>query len=141
MNDFTEKRLEDAIEEFLISDKGGYTKRTDANFNPELGLDEDQLFAFIQDSQPNEWDKFSNIFKTNARREFIKKLDTAIRLDGILHVLRYGFKSRGIKFRLIYFKPVSTLNDTDWINYSKNVCNIVRQLHYQVKGNNSLDVV
>ncbi len=141
MNEFNEKRLEDAIEEYLISDKGGYKKLTGENFDSELGLDANQLFSFIQKSQRFEWNKFKNKFKENPERNFIKKMDEAIRNKGILHVLRNGFKTRGIKFKLIYFKPVSSLNDTDRINYSKNISNVIRQLHYQVNGNNSLDIV
>lgn len=141
MSEFNERRFEDAIEEYLISKKGGYIKLTDENFDSELGLDTIQLFSFIKNSQSFEWDKFKNKFKENPERNFIKKMDEAIRSKGILHVLRNGFKTRGIKFRLVYFKPVSSLNDTDRINYSKNVSNVVRQLRYEVKGNNSLDIV
>ncbi len=141
MNEYNEKRLEDAIEEFFISDKGGYSKKADQTFNSETGLDEDQLFSFIENSQPKEWDKFKKRFKDNPKRNFINRLDTAVRNNGILHVLRNGFKTRGIRFRIVYFKPVSTLNETDQINYDKNIYNVVRQLHYQAKGNNSLDMV
>lgn len=141
MNEFNEKRLEDAIEEYLVSENGGYTKRTDKTFSPEVGLDEDQLFTFIKDSQSFEWNKFKAKLKDNSKRFFIKKLDEAVKSKGILHVLRNGFKTRGIRFKIIYFKPVSSLNDIDQLNYKKNLCNVVRQLHYQVKGNNSLDMV
>jgi len=141
MNEFNEKRLEDAIEEFLISDKGGYTKRTDVAYVPELGLDEEQLFAFIEESQPTEWTKFKTKFKENPKKNFIRKLDDEVRRKGILHVLRNGFKSRGVKFKLVFFKPVSTLNETDRLHYAMNKCDVVRQLHYQAKGNNSLDMV
>lgn len=141
MNDYNEKRLEETIEEFLISVNGGYTKSTDSNFNAELGLDTEKLLNFIKTSQEIEWEKFTNKFKNNPEKNFLLKLDEAIKKQGILKVLRAGFKTRGIKFRIVYFKPVSSLNDTDRINYSKNICNVVRQLHYQVKGNNSLDTV
>jgi len=141
MNEFNEKRLEDAIEEFLISDKGGYKKRTDKTFNPDLGLDENQLFTFIENSQEKEWNRYITKVKINSKKNFIKKLNDAVRSSGVLHILRNGFTTRGVKFKLLYFEPVSSLNDTDRLNYQKNICNVVRQLHYQVNGNNSLDMV
>lgn len=133
--------MEDAIENYLISDTGGYKKHDDSNYNPELGLDLQKLFVFIKSSQPREWEKFTTKFRDNPEKEFIKRLDENVRNDGILHVLRYGFKTRGIKFRLVYFEPVSKLNETDRLNYDKNICSVIRQFHYQVKGNNSLDLV
>ena len=39
---------------------------------------------------------------------------------GLLDVLRHGFKHKGITFRVCYFKPESSLNQTAAIQYEKN---------------------
>lgn len=61
--------------------------------------------------------------------------------DGLLSVLRHGFKHRGIEFRVCYFKPESALNQTAVSIYAKNICNCVRQWHYSADNKNSVDMV
>ena len=48
MNEYNEKRLEDAIEEYLISELGGYTKSDDSSFNSELGLDTKKYLLLLR---------------------------------------------------------------------------------------------
>ena len=61
--------------------------------------------------------------------------------DGLISVLRYGFKHRGINFRVCYFKPESELNDLAVENYKKNVCQCIRQWHYSEQNTNSIDML
>ena len=42
----TEKRFEEDIESFFLSNEGGYTKNRDS-YNPKLGLYVDTLIRFI----------------------------------------------------------------------------------------------
>ena len=62
-------------------------------------------------------------------------------MDGLLSVLRHGFKHRGMDFRVCYFKPESTLNDVAVKRYSQNVCQCIRQWHYSEQNNNSVDMM
>ena len=48
-------------------------------------------------------------------------------MDGLLSVMRNGFKHRGIPFRVCYFKPESGLNQTALDNYNANEITINRQ--------------
>ena len=61
--------------------------------------------------------------------------------DGLIAVLRHGFKHRGIKFRVCYFKPESGLNQTATALYEQNVFNCNRQWYYASENKNSVDMV
>ena len=135
----TEKRFEEDIESFFLSPAGGYTKGT-APYDAELGLYVDTLMEFIQKTQPREWTRFENANKVNPVRKFCLALNTACDTDGLIHVLRHGFKHRGITFRLCYFKPESTLNQTAAALYAKNIINCNRQWYYSPDNKNSVDM-
>jgi len=57
----------------------------------------------------------NNILFLNVTPAF----DNAITQDGLISVLRQGFKHRGISFRICYFKAESELNETAVENYKK----------------------
>ena len=59
---------------------------------------------------------------------------------GTLDVLRKGFKDRGAKFHLAYFKPASGMNPEHQQLYQGNRFSVVRQLKYSQKNENSIDL-
>jgi len=136
----TEKRFEEDIESFFLSPAGGYTKGTDT-YDAKLGLYVNTLIDFIQRTQPNEWARFENMNKTDPVRKFCIAFNNACDADGLLKVLRQGFKHRGITFRVCYFKPESHLNQTAAAQYAKNVFNCNRQWYYSADTKNSVDMV
>ena len=62
-------------------------------------------------------------------------------MDGLLGVLRNGFKHRGIPFRVCYFKPESTLNQTAVEQYAANEITVNRQWYYSDENRKSVDMV
>lgn len=136
----TEKRFEEDIEAFFISPTGGYTKGTDT-YDPALGLYVNTLIEFIQRTQPKEWARFENQNKVDPVRKFCLALNTACDTEGLVSVLRHGFKHRGITFRVCYFKPESSLNQTAAALYAKNVVNCNRQWYYSADTKKSVDMV
>ena len=106
-----EKRLESDIEAALLSPAGGYTKGADV-YDPKAGLFVDTLIDFVRKTQPKAWARFENANKLDPVRKFCAALNNACDMDGLVSVLRHGFKHRGIPFRVCYFKPESSLNQT-----------------------------
>ena len=135
-----EKRFEEDIETFLVSEEGGYTKTTDT-YDPKCGLYVNTLINFIQETQPKEWARFENANKVNPIGKFIQAFNMACDTDGLIHVLRHGFKHRGISFRVCYFKPESSLNETAIANYKSNIINCNRQWFYSSDSHKSVDMV
>ena len=135
-----ERRFEEDIESFLLTDKGGYTKTTDT-YDPSVALFTDTLINFVKATQPKEWARFENTCNSDPVKKFCIAFNNACDSEGLISVLRHGFKHRGITFRVCYFKPESNLNKTATEHYNQNVCNVVRQWHYTAENNNSVDMV
>lgn len=140
-----EKQFEQDIESFLISPDGGWQKASDAGYRSEesrdMALDIITLTDFIKNTQPMAWKRFERMCTINPVRQFYKAFDNAVVQDGLISVLRYGFKHRGVSFRVCYFKPESELNELAVTNYQKNVCQCIRQWHYSEQNKNSIDMM
>ena len=135
-----EKRFESDIEASLISPAGGYNKGDDI-YDPKLGLYVNSLIEFIKKTQPKEWARFENANKIDTIRKFCVAFNNACDMYGLVSVLRHGFKHRGIKFRLCYFKPESSLNQTAGALYAKNNAACYRQWYYSADSKKSVDLV
>lgn len=135
-----EKRFEEDIESFFLSPAGGYTQGI-AAYDAKLGLYVDTLIEFVQKTQPKEWARFENQNSADPSRKFCAAFSNACDADGLLHVLRHGFKHRGISFRVCYFKPESGLNETSAAQYARNTINCNRQWYYSDDTKKSVDMV
>lgn len=136
----TEKRFESDIEASLLSPNGGYTHNDDV-YDPALGLYPDTLIRFIKNTQPKEWKRFTMQNATNPEHKFCVAFNNACDMDGVISVLRHGFKHRGIKFRVCYFKPESSLGKVAGDLYNKNEITCNRQWYYSKDNKNSVDMV
>lgn len=136
----TEKRFESDIEASFLSAEGGYTRNNDV-YDAGLGLYVDTLIRFVQKTQPNEWKRFVMQNSMEPERKFCLAFNTACDMDGLVSVLRHGFKHRGITFRVCYFRPESSLNQTAAALYAKNEITVNRQWFYSADTHNSVDMV
>ena len=136
----TEKRFESDIEATLLSPAGGYTKGTDT-YDPNLGLYVNTLIGFIQATQPKEWARFEKQNQVDPVRKFCLAFNAACDADGLLSVLRHGFKHRGITFHVCYFMPESGLNETAARRYACNKIESYRQWYYSADTKKSVDMV
>lgn len=135
----TEKQFESDIEYSFIN-KGGFTKGADV-YDPELGVFHNTLIKFIQTTQPKEWSRFVSFNKMNPERRFANVFNDACDANGELEVLRKGFKTRGITFKVCYFKPESNLNKTAQAQYNQNIVECYRQWYYSKDSKKSVDMV
>lgn len=136
----TEKQFESDIEYSLLT-YGGYEKGDPKAFDRTVALDVGTLISFVKDTQPKSWEKYETIYGTSCEKAFIERFSKEVRSLGLLSVLRHGFKDRGITFRVVYWKPETSINETAKANYERNVLHCTRQLHYSVTNENSIDIV
>ena len=148
-----EKQFEIDIEASLTSAEGGWQKATDASyragiqvdsmgaFQENYALDIETLCTFVKATQPVAWALFEKRCKSDPQRKFYKAFQNAVDMDGLVNVLRHGFKHRGQEFKVIYFKPETELNQVSLANYGKNICQCIRQWHYTHKNKNSVDMM
>lgn len=138
--DVKEKRFEQDIEEYLTT-YGGYQKGNPAVFNREKALDIGMFLSFIRISQPKQWERFEKIYGADSERQLIDRFCREVKMVGLLRVLRQGFTDRGIKFRAVFWKPETSINETSQSQYAANILHCTRQLHYSLNNENSIDIV
>jgi type I restriction enzyme, R subunit len=136
----TEQAFEEAIEKSLI-EKSGYAKGDPSDFSRELAFDSKTIFAFLKNTQPQPWEKLSEIHGSQTESKILQRLFKELDNRGILDVLRNGFVDYGVRFKMAYFKPASGLNPETIVLYNKNRLTVTRQVKYSLKNENSIDIL
>jgi len=131
----TEKTFETAIVQSLI-DNGGYMAGNSPDYSPELGMFKYEVIKFLQDSQPENWQKISGIHGSDTENRIIQRIYKEMDLRGSLDVIRNGFIDYGVRFRLAFFKPESGLNPETQVLYNKNKLKIYRQVYFSSQNKN-----
>ncbi len=135
-----EKRFEQDIEYYLCN-HGGYIKGDPKAFDRKLALDVKTFVSFIKATQPNAWEKYEKIYGTDSESKIVDRFCRVVKNEGLLKVLRQGFVDRGIKFRVVFWKPETSLNEQSMKQYDGNILHCTRQLHYSLLNENSIDIV
>lgn len=121
----------------------GWRVGNPAAYDREFAVDTEQLFAFLIDSQPEEWKKLGigNYQDPHglARQKFLARLQGEITRRGTIDVLRHGIKHGALSFDLFYGKP-SAENAKAMERHAKNRFSITRQLHFSRDNQRSLDL-
>ncbi|MGR3982232.1 type I restriction endonuclease subunit R [Pseudoalteromonas sp. 1181_04] len=136
----SEQTFETAIIENLV-EHGGYTEGNAGDYSTELGMFKAQVLTFLQNTQPQQWQKLSEIHGENVENRIIQRLYKEMDLRGALDVIRNGFVDYGVRFKMAYFKPESSLNPDTIALYQQNELRVVRQVYYSKKNKNSVDLV
>ncbi|WP_022727546.1 type I restriction endonuclease subunit R [Fodinicurvata sediminis] len=133
--------LEDHLVAHLVANQG-YLERSPEGFDRDLALDRELLLRFVQETQPDEWNKLAAQYSASAEAEFFTQLEKALKDRGTLDVLRSGLKLiPNIRFSLCFFQPASNLNPVLTQLYEANILSVMRQVRYSRKNENALDVV
>jgi len=149
--DTTEKGLEAHITQYLCL-VNGFEERHFDQYNRTECVDEELLFKFLEDTQPKEVAKLKQSHGSNFRQRILYLINRKIKdetvvnekcLGGIINLLRNEITdgNTGIKLKLFYDKPVSSLNSKDAALYEKNIFSVTRQVHFSTQNEKSLDVV
>ena len=77
---------------------------------------------------------FLNISETGMIQQNVEQ-------NGLVHVLRYGVKDRGMELRFAYFAPASNLNEELVQKYKSNILTCTRQFSYTAQNKNTIDIV
>ena len=131
--------FEEDIEFSLL--ENGYIKGNPSTYDKEKAIDMTTLITFIKKTQPKQWSRFERQCNSDIEKKFYKAVNDAINSYGLIKVLREGFSYRGIKFKIVHFKPESKLNHELIDLYNKNILTCTRQFHYSLDNNNSIDMV
>lgn len=134
-----EKNFENDIEAYFLSH--GYRKGTMATYDKQRAIDMTVLVEFIQATQPKMWQRYQNVYGDRAEKQLYTIFQQNVEQNGLVSVLRYGVKDRGMELRFAYFAPASNLNLDLVERYNKNILTCTRQFAYSTQNNNTIDVV
>ena len=140
MTELKEINLEEFIESYL-SDSNSYEKRNYHDYDRALCLDTELLFRFLEDTQNKELEKLKTIHGSEYKTKIVKRIFKQIQSKTIVDVLKNGIKDNGVKLVIAYDKPNSKLNSDIVKLYSKNIFSIMRQVHFSLNNEKSLDMV
>lgn len=142
---YSELRFEEWIEQNLL--RNGFhhsfthSNELESKYDKDYCLVEEDLIAFLQSTQKDEYDRLYQQFEEGTSNHILKTVDRTIQNRGIIDTLRKGISTRGCNFDLTYFKPKSSLNQDHTKLYQANRFVAVRQLHYSTRNRNSIDMV
>jgi type I restriction enzyme R subunit len=105
-----EKAFQDHILDELASN--GWLIGDSAHYDKERAIYPEDLIAFVQESQPEGWQKYCKTYGENPERHL---LDAAVRQltrseGGTLWLLRNQIEDRGHRLKVASFKPDNDLN-------------------------------
>ena len=65
--------------------------------------------------------RYKTVYGENYRQQLLKRLNDEIKVNGMVHVFRNGITDRGMKLKLAFFKPETSLNPIDMELYQKKI--------------------
>ena len=136
----SENTFETAIIERLVI-SGGYIEGEASAYSPELGMFKAEVLQFLQSTQPRQWDRLAAIHGQDVSNRVIARLYKEMDLRGALDVIRNGFVDYGVRFKMAFFKPESSMNPDTLELYEQNRFKVVRQVYYSHKNRYSVDLV
>jgi type I restriction enzyme R subunit len=120
-----------------------YAEGDAATYDRPRALFPSDVLAWVQATQPKAWETLTKNHGAKAGETLLNRLRDQLDQRGTLDVLRHGIELLGLKqpLKLAEFKPALALNPDILARYHANRLRVVRQVHYSVHNENSLDLV
>ena len=137
-----EIEFENDICEHLAANGWLYAEKDAADYDRQLALFPADIVAWVQQTDPDSWETLVKNHGTAAEATLLKRLRDVLNQSGTLHVLRNGFDVLGLRrpLRMAQFKPALAMNPDITQRYEANRLRVVRQVHYSLHNENSLDL-
>ncbi len=124
---------------------GWMYSQNDAGYDRERALFPDDLFAWLEATQPTAYEKALKAAGSEAK--FLDVLTTALDKPlehggGTLSILRNGVQYiGGGRLKMAQFRPETTLNETSNQHYAAMRVRVMRQVHFSTADQRSIDLV
>lgn len=131
-----EAELENNIIEYLVSNQGYLYIKPDEmkiSFDRKYAFDEKRLLEFIKTSQPDEFD-ILRLDIDSGKEKFYKQLDTSIRQNGIVSVLKNGIKCYPSSGTIIFYHALDPKRPSSYDEFKMNIFSVTNQLTYSDKN-------
>jgi type I restriction enzyme R subunit len=135
--------FETEICEHLAAHRWLYSEGDAAGYDRARALFPADVLAWVQATQPKAWDILTKNHGAQAGEVLLARLRDQLDQRGTLDVLRHGIELLGLKqpLKLAEFKPALAINADILARYGANRLRVVRQVHYSLHNENSLDLV
>jgi type I restriction enzyme R subunit len=148
MADHNEKPFESEICAHLEA-HGWLYSETSAGYDKKRALFPDDLFAWLEETQPDELAKVVKAGATNEGQQREQLLDRVRKVldtshsagGGTINVLRNGLSQANAKLQMAEFRPETSLNAKTLERYGQVRLRVVRQVYYSSSNKNSIDLV
>lgn len=138
-NQRNEYAFESYVEEIMLT-KSGYRKGFVSDYNKELALFPSYIVDFIKRTQPELWQTMYSLQGDIMEHDIIGSLKKELSSKGMLDVLRHGFKYRGKRFFVTYFKPAHNMSADVVERYNANILTVTRQIPCHYNDNSEMDL-
>ncbi|MDO6856407.1 type I restriction endonuclease [Mesomycoplasma ovipneumoniae] len=131
-----EAELENNIIDYLVSNQGYVYIKPDEmklSFNSKYAFDQKRLLEFIKTSQPGEFD-ILRLDTDSGKDKFYTQLDTSIRRDGIVSVLKNGIKCYPSSGTIIFYHAIDPKRPSSYNEFKTNIFSVTNQLTYSDKN-------
>jgi len=100
------------------------------------------LIAWVQETQPSAWETLTKTHGAATETVLLDRIRTQLDDRGTLDLLRHGGELLGLRkpLQLAQFKPALAMNPALEARYQANRLRVVRQVHYSLHHENSLDL-
>ena len=135
--------FETEICQYLAGHGWLYAEGDAAAYDRTRALFPADVLAWIQTAQPVAWETLVKNHGTAAGETLLARLKEQLDQRGTLDVLRKGIEMLGLKqpLKLAEFKPALAINAEILARYAANRLRVVRQVHYSLHNENSIDLV
>jgi type I restriction enzyme R subunit len=119
-----------------------YAEGDAANYDRAQALFPMDVLAWVQAAQPQAWEILTKNHGAQAGETLLARLRDQLDQRGTLDVLRHGIELLGLKqpLMLAQFKPALAINTDILARYAANRLRVVRQVHYSLHNENSIDL-
>lgn len=132
-----EAELENNIIEYLVEKQGyEYIKPDEMkiDFNKEYAFDRKRLLDFIKNSQIDVFEKL-RLDAEDGRKIFFRQLDSIIKKDGIVAVLKNGIKCYPVSDNIsLFYHALDEKRPSSYEEFNKNIFSVTNQLTFSEKN-------
>lgn len=138
-----EINFENEICEYLSAHNWQYAEDDAKKYDRKRALFVPDVLAWVQTTQPKAWEILAKNHGARAEETLLDRIRDQLDQRSTLDVLRHGIDLLGLKdrLRLAEFKPALSINEEILGRYNSNILRVVRQVHYSLSNENSIDLV
>ncbi len=131
--DLRENPFRDEIYDYFLSH--GFVRGSKADYDYKHALDTAKLFEFLENSQPEELEKYKATYGAGWQARFVDLLCKKIDDRGLLTALNEWVEdyASGAKFNLAYFKTKNESMAENFALYEKNIFSVRREFSFEDK--------